>query len=1009
MGEFAKQILPINIEDEMRQSYLDYAMSVIVGRALPDVRDGLKPVHRRALYSMSELGNDWNKPYKKSARIVGDVIGKYHPHGDTAVYDTIVRMAQPFSLRYMLVDGQGNFGCFTGDTKITLADGSAKSFAELAQLPPTEVFYVYSVDKNGKIVIGEGRYSRITRQNAELLELTLDNGEKIRCTPDHRFMLRDGTYQEAQYLTPDDSLMPGYFDVENSKPLVAAQNDNHRITHIRPLSERVDTYDITVDEHHNFLLAAGVFVHNSVDGDAPAAMRYTEIRMAKIAHELLADLDKETVDFVPNYDETEHEPAVFPTRLPNLLINGSSGIAVGMATNIPPHNLREVVNACIALVDNPATSIEALMQHIPGPDFPTAAIINGSNGIREAYNSGRGRIYLRARSHVEGEEGGKQKIVVTELPYQVNKARLVEKIAELVKDKKLEGITELRDESDKDGMRMVIELRRGEMPDVVLNNLYQHTSMQTVFGINMVTLIDDQPRLLNLKQIIEAFIRHRREVVTRRTLFELRKARARAHILEGLAVALASIDPIIALIKAAPNPAEAKVGLLQTLWDGDIVQEFLQRTDASQSRPTDLAAEFGMVEGGYRLSETQAQAILDLRLHRLTGLEKDKIFEEYQGLLDIIAALLWILNDPDRLMQVIREELLEIRDKYQDERRTEIRVNRQDLSLEDLITEEDMVVTLSHEGYAKSQSLDTYQAQKRGGKGKIATQIKDEDFIDKLLIANTHDTILCFSSRGRVYWLKVYELPQAGRNARGKPLINLLPLEADERINAILPVRDYAEDKFVFMATAKGTVKKTPLTEFSRPRNGGIIALDLSDGDQLINVALTDGQQDVLLFASDGKAMRFNEAGVRSMGRTAHGVRGISLSEEARLIALLIVHQGNSILTATENGYGNRTRVEDYPAKHRGGKGVIAVRTTERNGQVVGAVLVSDDDDVMLISNRGTLVRTPVGGVSIVGRNTQGVTLINLSKGEQLVGIERIAELGAELGEEGVEDAAEQD
>jgi len=822
MGEFAKQILPINIEDEMRQSYLSYAMSVIVGRALP-------------------------KAYKKSARVVGDVIGKYHPHGDTAVYDTIVRMAQPFSLRYMLIDGQGNFG--------------------------------------------------------------------------------------------------------------------------------------------------------SVDGDAPAAMRYTEIRMSKIAHELLADLDKETVDFVPNYDENEHEPEVFPTRLPNLLVNGSSGIAVGMATNIPPHNLREVVNACITLVDEPASSIEDLMQHVPGPDFPTAAIVNGSRGIREAYKTGRGRIYLRARSHVEGEEGSKQKIVVTELPYQVNKARLVEKIAELVKDKKIEGITELRDESDKDGMRMVIELRRAEVPDVVLNNLYQHTAMQSVFGINMVTLLDGQPRLLNLKQILEAFIRHRREVVTRRTLFELRKARARTHILEGLAVALASIDPIIALIKAAPNPAVAKAGLLESVWDGATIQEMLKDVDASQSRPSDLPAEFGMVENGYRLSEAQAQAILDLRLHRLTGLEKDKIFDEYKALLDTIAALLLILRDPDRLMQVIREELLEIRDKYQDERRTEIQVNQQDLSLEDLISEEDMVVTLSHEGYAKSQALDTYQAQKRGGKGKSATQIKDEDFIDKLLIANTHDTILCFSSRGRVYWLKVYELPQAGRNARGKPLVNLLPLEEGERINAILPVREYEEGKYIFMATASGTVKKTALTEFSRPRNGGIIALDLVEGDQLINVALTDGQQDVLLFASDGKALRFNESDVRSMGRTARGVRGMNLSDNAKLIALLIVHQADSILTATENGFGNRTRVEDYPSKHRGGKGVIAVRTTARNGQVVGAVLAGDDNDVMLISNRGTLVRTPVSGVSIVGRNTQGVTLINLGDDEQLVSIECIAELSDEVEE----------
>ncbi|MDM8546301.1 DNA gyrase subunit A [Candidatus Venteria ishoeyi] len=840
---FAHQILPINIEDEMRQSYLDYAMSVIVGRALPDVRDGLKPVHRRVLFAMSELGNDWNKAYKKSARVVGDVIGKYHPHGDSAVYDTIVRMAQPFSLRYMLVDGQGNFG--------------------------------------------------------------------------------------------------------------------------------------------------------SVDGDAPAAMRYTEIRMAKIAHELMADLEKDTVDFAPNYDETEQEPTVFPTRLPNLLINGSSGIAVGMATNIPPHNLREVVNACIALIDEPALDISALMQHLPGPDFPTAGIINGAKGIREAYHTGRGKIYVRAKAEIEiDDKTSKQTIIVHELPYQVNKARLIEKIAELVKDKKINGISQLRDESDKDGMRIVIEIRRGEVGEVVLNNLYKHTVMQTVFGINMVTLMDGQPRLLNLKQILEAFLRHRREVVTRRSLFELRKTRARTHILEGLAVALANIDAIISLIKSAPGPAEARQGLLREAWDAELVTRFLERSDAENARPTDLAPEFGLSEGVYRLSEVQAQAILDLRLHRLTGLEKDKIIKEYQELLDYIAELLLILNEPHRLMEVIREELVAVRDLYQDERRTQILDARLNLSLEDLITEEDMVVTLSREGYAKSQPLTEYQAQKRGGKGKAATKIKEEDLIDQLLVANTHDTILCFSSRGKVYWLKVYDLPQASRTARGKPIVNLLPLAENERINSILPVREYSEDKYIFMATANGTVKKTALTNFSRPMSTGIIAVGLRDDDQLINVAITDGSQDVLLFSSNGKAMRFSETGVRPTGRTAQGVRGIRLQANERVISLIIVNEGGSILTATANGFGKRSPVSAYPCKvNRGGSGVIAIKTNERNGKVIGAIQVSEEDDAMLISNRGTLVRTPVKGISIMSRNTQGVTLINLTGGEQLVNLARILEL----------------
>ncbi len=839
MDTFAKEVIPVNLEDEMKQSYLDYAMSVIVGRALPDVRDGLKPVHRRVLYAMSELGNDWNKAYKKSARVVGDVIGKYHPHGDTAVYDTIVRMAQPFSLRYMLVDGQGNFG--------------------------------------------------------------------------------------------------------------------------------------------------------SVDGDSPAAMRYTEVRMARIAHEMLADLDKETVDFTPNYDETEHEPAVFPAKIPCLLINGSAGIAVGMATNIPPHNLTEVINACLAVVDNPEIDIDALMEHVPGPDFPTAAFINGAKGIHEAYHTGRGRIYVRSRSHIETASNGKQSIVVTELPYQVNKARLLEKIAELVKDKKIEGITELRDESDKDGMRMVVELRRGEVAEVILNNLYQQTQMQNVFGINMVALVDGQPRILNLKQILEAFVRHRREVVTRRTVFELRKARERAHLLEGLAVALASIDPIIALIKAAPSPAEAKAQLMSTPWLAGVVLDMLQRAGAESSRPDGLAKEFGLIGDYYHLSEAQAQAILDLRLHRLTGLEQDKILNEYKGLMVVIEDLLDILGSQVRLMQVIRDELLAMRDQYGDERRTEILQTRLDLTLEDLITEEEVVVTLSHAGYAKAQPLTDYRAQHRGGKGKSATNMKEEDFIDKLFIANTHDTILCFSSRGRVYWKKVYELPQASRAARGKPIINLLPLEEGERINAILPIRAFDEDKFVFMATSSGVVKKTSLKNFSRPRSNGIIAVELREGDQLIGVDITDGEKDIMMFASNGKAVRFSESKVRAMGRTACGVRGIRLAEGERVISLVIVEPGY-ILTATEHGYGKRTVIDEYPCKGRGGQGVISIQSSERNGAVVGAILVTDEDDLMLISNAGTLVRTPAAGVSTMSRNTQGVRLIRLASDELLVGVERIIE-----------------
>jgi DNA gyrase subunit A len=860
MTEFAKEISPVNLEDEMRQSYLDYAMSVIVGRALPDVRDGLKPVHRRVLYAMSVLGNDWNKPYKKSARVVGDVIGKYHPHGDTAVYDTIVRMAQPFSLRYMLVDGQGNFG--------------------------------------------------------------------------------------------------------------------------------------------------------SVDGDAPAAMRYTEVRMSKIAHELLADLDKETVDFADNYDGSESEPVVMPTRVPNMLVNGSSGIAVGMATNMPPHNLGEVISACLALIDNPAMSIDELMEHIPAPDLPTAAFINGVKGIREAYKTGRGRMVMRSRAEVvENEKTGKQSIIVTEIPYQVNKARLIERIAELVKEKRIEGISALRDESDKDGMRIVVELRRGEAGEVILNNLYSLTSMQCSFGINMVALVEGQPQLLNLKQILEAFLRHRREVVTRRTIFELRKARARAHVLEGLAVALANIDDVIELIKQSANPAEAKTGLIEKVWPPGMVMDMVARAtqdaDISASRPDNLDPQFGLKEDGYHLSEVQAQAILDLKLHRLTGLEQDKIVNEFQQILEVIKALIEILSNPERLLEVIREELREIRENYADKRRSEIMADELDYTMEDLITEEDVVVTFSHEGYAKSQQLDVYNTQRRGGRGKSATAMKTEDFIDKLFIANTHDTLLCFSSRGKVYWLKVYQLPMAGRGSRGKPIVNLLPLEEGERINAVLPVREYDEDRFVFMATSSGTVKKTALSNFSRPRTSGIKAIEFRDDDWLVDVVITNGSDHIMLLSDSGKSVRFSETDVRVMGRSAGGVRGMRISEGQQVISMIKVEDGGSILTATENGYGKRTNVNDYPLKGRGGQGVISIVTNERNGKIVGAVQVQNDDEIMMITNNGTLVRIAVDEISEMSRNTQGVRLIRLTNGEKLVEVEKIEALSGEA-DNALDDAPEE-
>ncbi|PXV60760.1 DNA gyrase subunit A [Dyella jiangningensis] len=858
MAELAKEVIRVNIEDEMRQSYLDYAMSVIVGRALPDVRDGLKPVHRRVLFAMNELGNAWNKPYKKSARVVGDVIGKYHPHGDSSVYDAIVRMAQPFSLRYMLVDGQGNFG--------------------------------------------------------------------------------------------------------------------------------------------------------SVDGDNAAAMRYTEVRMSRLTHELLADIDKETVDFGPNYDESEHEPLVLPTRVPALLINGSAGIAVGMATNVPPHNLNEVIAATIALIDDPSLSIDDLMRHIPGPDFPTAGIINGSSGIIEAYRTGRGRILVRARTEIETESNGRETIIVHELPYQVNKARLIEKIAELVKEKKLEGISELRDESDKDGMRMVIEIRRDAMADVVLNNLFQQTQLQVTFGINMVALLDGQPRLLNLKEILEAFIRHRREVVTRRTIFELRKARARAHILEGLTVALANIDEMIELIRTSASPQEARERMLARKWQPGMVSALLEATGAEASRPEDMDPRDGLKADGYQLSEVQAQEILAMRLHRLTGLEQEKLSEEYRQVLDTIRGLIQILEDPARLLSVIRGELEAVKEEFGDERRTEIQHSQEDLNVLDLIAPEDVVVTLSHTGYVKRQPASTYRAQRRGGKGRSASALKDEDFVEQLWVVNTHDTLLTFTSTGRVYWLNVYQMPESGPNSRGKPMVNLLPLGEGEKVQAVLPVREYTEDKFVFFATKQGTVKKTPLTEFAFQLQKGKIAINLDEGDALVNVALTDGNSDVLLFASNGKTVRFDESEVRSMGRTATGVRGMKLADDAEVVSLIVAAEGD-ILTATERGYGKRTQLDEFPKKGRGTQGVIGIQCSERNGALVAATQVTEAHEMMLISDQGTLVRTRVAEVSQLGRNTQGVTLIRLPADEKLVSVVRLdAEAengeGEGEGEEGPIDAA---
>ncbi|MBR7887821.1 DNA gyrase subunit A [Marinomonas sp. A79] len=875
MGELAREIIPVSIENELKGSYLDYAMSVIVGRALPDVRDGLKPVHRRVLFAMNELKNDWNKPYKKSARIVGDVIGKYHPHGDSAVYDTIVRMAQPFSMRYTLVDGQGNFG--------------------------------------------------------------------------------------------------------------------------------------------------------SVDGDSAAAMRYTEIRMAKISHHLLMDLEKETVDFVPNYDGTEFMPEVLPARVPGLLVNGSAGIAVGMATNIPPHNLGEIIDGCLAVIDNAEVTVDELIEHIPGPDFPTGAFINGRAGIIEAYKTGRGRIYMRARHHFEDmEKGNRQAIVFTEIPYQLNKAKVIEKIAELVKEKKLEGISELRDESDKDGMRIVIELRRGENADVVVNNIFAQTQLQSVFGINMVALVDGRPQLLNLKQILECFVKHRREVVTRRTIYELRKARERGHILEGLAVSLANIDRVIELIRTSPTSAEAKEKIVSESWEPGNVVAMLERAGADACRPDDLEAGYGFVDGAYHLSPDQAQAILDLRLHRLTGLEHDKLLGEYKALIETIGELLNILSNPDRLMEVIREELEEVRDTFGDARRTEILTSRQDLTIADLIDEAPMVVTISNTGYAKSQPLEEYQAQRRGGRGKSSASMKDEDHIEHLLVTSSHDTIMLFSNFGKVYWLRVFEIPVASRGAKGRPIVNLLPLREGESISALLPlpvveaiesdddVEEVSDEalveasSYIFMATANGTVKKTAMQHFARPRSTGLIALSLDDTDELVGVSVTNGENDIMLVSSSGKTIRFKESDVRPMGRTAAGVRGIRLGEDAKVVSLIVPQEGLAVLMACENGYGKRTSVDDFPVYGRGGQGVIGIQVSDRNGPVIGATQVDETDEIILITDQGTLVRTRVTEVSCQGRNTQGVTLIRLTNDEHLVGIERVVEDDEHLDEDDVDDVAEE-
>ena len=1010
--------VPIDISDELRTSFMDYAMSVIISRALPDVRDGLKPVHRRILTTLRDLNLTATRAYRKCAKIAGDVSGNNHPHGEGVVYPSLVRMAQDFSLRYPLVDGQGNFGCFTGDTKIRLLDGTEKSFAELAELGPDAVFHVYSVDRNGRIVVGEGRNARITRRKAHVIELTLDSGEKVRCTPDHRFLLRSGTYKRAQDLTLEDSLMSDYFDTPAIKDdlneylhayqpatrsyklvhqladefnaeqgsvskfgdtltptlsqgereweslypgqheihrsvtwilrLDTAQQYNHRVVSIGWLKETADVYDITVDEHHNFLLASGVFVHNSIDGDPPAAMRYTEARMTRIGEEMLRDITKNTVDYAPNYDGTRDEPIVLPSAIPNLLVNGSSGIAVGMATNIPPHNLAEVVDALVLQLERPECTLQELLQYLPGPDFPTGGTIHGRRGIWDAYRTGRGFLQLRARCNVEeSKRQDRESIIITEIPYQVNKTKLLERIAEMVRAKKIEGVADLRDESDREGMRIVLDLKRDAMPQVVMNQLYANTQLQGTFGVIMLALVENEPRVLPLKDLLIYFLEHRREVVIRRTHYDLERAQEREHILAGLMVALDHLDAVIQLIRSAASPAEAR-------------QELMTR----------LA-----------LSETQAQAILDLRLQRLTGLERDKILQEHTELLETIQEYQAILSSEARIQAIIKDELLALKEQYGDARRTEI-----------VEAEEDMVVTKSHGGYIKRQPISLYQSQRRGGKGKLAMQTNEEDFVEQLFVASTHDYLLFFTNIGKVHWLKVYEIPQAGRAAKGRAAVNLLQLQPGEQISTVVPIRRFEVDRYLIMATKNGIVKKTELTAYGNPRQGGIIALTLDDGDELIRVGVTHGDQDIFLGTRQGYALRFNEADARSIGRTARGVIGIRLEEGDAVIGMEVLNPGSSILTVSESGYGKRTSATEYRVQGRGGKGLINLNVTPKTGLVVSILQVFDDDDIMVMSDQGNLVRLQVADIRRIGRNTQGVRLINLTPEQRLVGVVRIAE-----------------
>ncbi len=1026
--------VPIDISDELRTSFMDYAMSVIISRALPDVRDGLKPVHRRILVTMRDLNLTATRAYRKCAKIAGDVSGNYHPHGESVVYPSLVRMAQDFSLRYPLIDGQGNFGCFTGDTKIKLLDRTEKSFAELAELGPDVVFHIYSVDRNGRIVVGEGRNARITRQKARIIELTLDNGEKIRCTPDHRFLLRSGTYKQAQDLTLEDGLMPGYFDIAVTKdglneclqvyqpasggyefvhyladgfdanddppePVFSLPRGEHRgegpfpyagetltltlsprereqedIWHESPgvtqkysrcvvsiewLDETADVYDITVDEHHNFLLASGVFVHNSIDGDPPAAMRYTEARMTRIGEEMLRDITKNTVDYAQNYDGTREEPVVLPSAIPNLLVNGSSGIAVGMATNIPPHNLAEVVDALLLQLERPECLLQELIELLPGPDFPTGGTIHGHQGIRDAYRTGRGFLQLRARCTVEeSKRQDRESIIVTEIPYQVNKTKLLERIAEMVRAKKIEGVADLRDESDREGMRIVLDLKRDAMPQVVLNQLYANTQLQSTFGVIMLALVDNEPRVLPLKDMLSYFLEHRREVIVRRTHYDLERAREREHILAGLMVALDHLDPVIQLIRGASSPAEAR-------------QELMTR----------LA-----------LSETQAQAILDLRLQRLTGLERDKILQEHTELLETVQEFEAILSSEARIQEIIKDELLELKEQYGDARRTDIIEAEEEINREDLIVEEDMVVTMSHGGYIKRQPISLYESQRRGGKGKMAMQTHEEDFVEQHYVASTHDYLLFFTNIAKVHWLKVYEIPQAGRTAKGRAAVNLLQLQPGEQISTVVPIRRFEVDRYLIMATKKGIVKKTELTAYGNPRQGGIIAVTLDDDDELIRVGVTHGDQDIFLGTRQGYSLRFNETDARPIGRTARGVIGIRLEEGDEVIGMEVLSPGSTILTVSAGGYGKRTSETEYRVQGRGGKGLINLNVTAKTGPVVGVRQVFDDDDVMVMSDQGNLVRLSVADVRRIGRNTQGVRLINLTPEQRLIGVVRIAE-----------------